>query len=494
MGVAAAPGDVIAGRYRVDRLIGQGGMGSVWAATHVVTHESVALKLIDDPGRPNTRRRFAREARAASAVAHPNIVGVHDVLETDDGTPVMVMDLLVGEPLDYRLVREGRLGLEEAASILLPVVSAVGCVHERGVVHRDLKPANIFLAEESGRVVVKVLDFGLAKLSSAERVIGESSALTSTGAMMGTPYYMAPEQCAGERELDHRVDVWALGVILYECLAGRRPITADNLGQVIKKVLIDGIPPLEDAVEGLPDEIYTLVRRMLARERRDRPDDLREVRAILERYAAEGATAPPFGPPAAVISEPVTMGGPRAPQTPRGAEAAGRRATADSRAETAFQSGSGEHRAPREEQAPASVRVQRGLVGVAVGAAALVGVALFLYRAGGGELSGSGGRTQTVATTAPTAPVPPISTATAPLLERSSTSDLELPIPVSAAAPAPPATPRATATAKRRSIASPSPSATPDATVTAATPPAPAASSAPVPAPSRRGVIRDPRF
>jgi eukaryotic-like serine/threonine-protein kinase len=485
MGVAASPGHVIAGRYRVDRLLGRGGMGSVWAATHLVTHKSVALKLIDDgdhdgggpgtPGRANTRRRFAREARAASAVAHPNIVGVHDVFETEDGTPVMVMDLLVGEPLDYRLVRAGRMGIAETASILLPVVSAVGSVHARGVVHRDLKPANIFLAEEGGRVVVKVLDFGLAKLSSAEQAIGESSALTSTGAMMGTPYYMAPEQCAGEREIDHRVDVWAIGVILYECLAGRRPITADNLGQVIKKVLIDGVPPLEDAVPGLPEDIYALVRRMLARERRDRPDDLREVKEVLARYAGEGVTVPPFGPPAAVISEPQTP----APD-PVVRHAIPIRPSADSRAEITFQSGSGERLAAREERAPVSARVQRGIAGVAVGAAALIGVVIFLYRAGGVEVTGSTGRTETVATIAP---LPP-----APVLER---SELELPIPVtaSASAPAPPATSRPPVAAKRRPPA-PGPPATSSATAEA--PPSPPAPSAP--APARRGVIRDPRF
>src|SRR5262249_1863258 len=149
-------------------LIGQGGMGSVWAATHLVTQKAVALKVLEETGRLSTRRRFEREARAASAVAHPNIVAIHDVFD-EQGTPVMVMDLLVGEPLDYRIVREGRLSLADTADILLPVVSAVGSVHARGIIHRDLKPANIFLADEGGRVVVKVLDFGLAKLTGLER-------------------------------------------------------------------------------------------------------------------------------------------------------------------------------------------------------------------------------------------------------------------------------------------------------------------------------------
>jgi serine/threonine-protein kinase len=489
MGVAA-PGNVIAGRYRVDRLLGRGGMGSVWAATHLVTHKSVALKLIDDPGRPNTRRRFEREARAASAALHPNIVAVHDVFEAEDGTPVMVMDLLVGEPLDYRLVREGRLPLAEAASILVPVVSAVGSVHARGVVHRDLKPANIFLAEEGGRVVVKVLDFGLAKLSSTERAIGEPAALTTTGAMMGTPYYMAPEQCAGEREIDHRVDVWALGVILYECLAGRRPITADNLGQVIKKVLIDGVPPLEDAVQGLPDEIYALVRRMLARERDARPGDLREVGEVLAHFAGEGVAAPPFGPPAPMLSEPDT------PPPDAVKRAIPVRPAADSRAETAFQSGSGELPSTREDRPPVSARVERGIAGLAVGVAVVAGVALFLSRAG--EAPGPRGHADAVATIAPMPVAPPAVDEAAPekppAPSVASASAADLGLPSAASASAPPAVAPAAPVKRRAAAPSPAPPAAPPAVASAKVeaPPPPAASSAP--APPRRGVIRDPRF
>jgi serine/threonine-protein kinase len=295
MGAAVSSGRQVAGRYLVDQMLGQGGMGTVWAATEVATGRRVALKVLqpDASGDDGKRRqRFLREASTARAARHPNIIAVEEMID-DDGTPVMVMELLQGEPLDHHLERTGGLSLGEAASILLPVVSAVGTCHEQGIVHRDLKPANIFLAEEGDRRVVKVLDFGVAKLIPSDEAPAET-ALTNTGAPMGTCYYMAPEQCSGARDIDHRADVWALGIILYECLSGKRPITGDNPLQIINKVLTEPVPPLAAQVPGLPADVYDLVGRMLARGREDRPEDLREVRAVLEKHA--GQTVPEFGP------------------------------------------------------------------------------------------------------------------------------------------------------------------------------------------------------
>jgi serine/threonine-protein kinase len=248
-------GRIVAGRYRLDRLLGQGGMGEVWAATHQVTRRSVAMKFVRGTGhaRPELRRRFMREARAASAVQHPNVVEVFDVFELDAETPVMVMELLSGETLGRRLAREGQLDLDQALALLVPAVSAVGAAHALGVVHRDLKPENLFLSRASGstefETVVKVLDFGIAKLSS--EMAGETG-VTETGTTLGTPCYMAPEQAMAERELDHRVDVWAFGVILYETLSGARPIEGDTVGQVVKHLMTTGITPLERVVPGLP--------------------------------------------------------------------------------------------------------------------------------------------------------------------------------------------------------------------------------------------------
>src|SRR6185437_15112537 len=249
-------GSVIGGRYRLDRLLGRGGMGEVWAATHAVTLREVALKFlkVDDGTLPVMRRRFLREARAAAAVKHPNVILVHDVFELDDQTPVMVMDMLSGEPLSERLAREGAISMAETARLMAPVVSAVGTAHEAGIIHRDLKPENIFLADAGGHdgggppmppgeVDVKVLDFGIAKLSGGVE-LGQTGNITGTGAVLGTPYYMALEQAYGEKDVDHRADVWSLGVILYECLSGKRPVTGDNFGQIIKHLTHDAIPPL----------------------------------------------------------------------------------------------------------------------------------------------------------------------------------------------------------------------------------------------------------
>ncbi len=228
-------------------------MSVVWAGTHVTTGREVALKLLkadaakDEP----TRRRMLREARAASAVRHPNVVEIQEVLELEDGSPVLVMDLLRGESLRERLIRRAPLSVQETATLLLPVVAAVGTAHAAGIVHRDLKPENIFLAQEGGHTVVKVLDFGIAKVSAASNAHSQVNALTHTGTMLGTPYYMAPEQIVGEG-IDHRADIWSLGVIVYECLIGVRPTEADNIGKILKRVLTNEIEPLSQKAPDLP--------------------------------------------------------------------------------------------------------------------------------------------------------------------------------------------------------------------------------------------------
>jgi serine/threonine-protein kinase len=272
-------------------------MGVVWAATHMITRRMVAMKFLKGPAhaRPEMRQRFLREARAATAVKHPSVVEVHDVFELDDETPVMVMDLLSGETLAQRIDALGRLSLEETASILLPVVSAVGTAHSRGVVHRDLKPENIFLAiTDEGRTEVKVLDFGIAKLSSADGEALVQSHLTGTGSILGTPFYSSPEQLFGERFIDHRADMWALGVVLYECLSGQLPVYGENLGQVMKVLTSQQIIPLSKVAPFVPEEVTRLVDRMLTRAVDQRPNDMREVLEVLRRHST--ARVRDFGP------------------------------------------------------------------------------------------------------------------------------------------------------------------------------------------------------
>ena len=304
---ALSEGSIIAGRYRLEQPLGEGGMGTVWAAVHTVTRRSVAMKFLKDSmrHRKDLRERFLREAAAASALKHPNVVEIIDVFDFAEGCPVMVMELLRGETLGAKLLRDERLSLEETAAVLLPVVSAVGTAHALGIVHRDLKPDNLFLIEGGG---VKVLDFGIAKLA-AERYLqgGPSAMLTESGSMLGTPCYMAPEQASGEHPVDHRADVWSFGVILYECLSGMRPIEGENLPQVVARLMSAGIMPLERIAPELPGEVTALVKQMLTREVARRTPSLVEVGRTLGRFTS--VKVPEFAPPSGVAApaSPKTM-------------------------------------------------------------------------------------------------------------------------------------------------------------------------------------------
>ncbi len=295
---ALSQGSLIGGRYRLEHHLGEGGMGTVWSAVHTVTHRSVAMKFLRDSvrERADLRQRFLREASAASALKHPNAVEILDVFDFEESSPVMVMELLQGETLGSKLARDQRLSMEETDALLLPVFSAVGTAHALGIVHRDLKPDNLFLAELPEATKVKVLDFGIAKLTAEYYLArGLSAHHTDAGAMLGTPYYMAPEQASGEVPVDHRADVWSLGVILYECLSGTRPIEGENLTQVVSRLMSAGIIPLERLAPELPRDVTAIVMQMLSRDPSRRPDGLREVSRVLTRYSR--ATAPEFSEP-----------------------------------------------------------------------------------------------------------------------------------------------------------------------------------------------------
>src|SRR6185369_12177771 len=247
-------------------------------------------------------------------VRHPNILSIDDIIEVD-GWPMLVMDLIDGQSLGRYLARRGRLPLGEAAPILVRVVSAIGTAAAAGVVHRDLKPDNILLVPPAGGSAwtelgapgaaaagagagaagartfdVKVLDFGLAKLTATEGDAATSGDLTRDGDVIGTPHYMAPEQAFGEH-VDHRADIWSLGVIMYECLAGERPFPGENLGQVLKRLVNRQYLPLRRAAPEVPDDVAALVDGMLAFDRSARPADLRGAHAVLSRYASDAAPA-----------------------------------------------------------------------------------------------------------------------------------------------------------------------------------------------------------
>ena len=212
---------------RLSKLLGQGGMGSVWIADHLTLHTEVAVKFMaaeiakDGPA----VARFTREATAAAQIKSPHVVQIFDHGVTSDGIPYIVMEKLEGDDLGKRLAQVVALPIPDAIKIVVQVCKALSRAHALGIVHRDIKPENIFLTDSDGETFVKVLDFGIAK-----KTMETSMVMTSTGAMVGTPYYMSPEQVLGAKGLDGRSDIWSLGVVAYHAITGQLPFTSETLG------------------------------------------------------------------------------------------------------------------------------------------------------------------------------------------------------------------------------------------------------------------------
>ncbi len=291
-------GDTLAGRYRLVRLLGEGGMGYVWEARQLTTDKAVAIKVLKSQEGADTAR-FLREAKVAAGLSHRNIIQVFDFWEVEGKGPVfMVMELLHGETLAELLERVGRLAQEHVLTLVLPVASAVRAANARGVVHRDLKPDNVFLARvaDVDTPEVKVVDFGLAK----PFVNSGATALTQTGSVMGTPYYMAPEQVYGEKDIDGQADVWALGVMLYECLTGTKPFEGENFGQIFRRVTHVQYAPLRGLAPDVSPALEALVVRALSHDPQKRPTMSELYDTLLSLRGSESAiavTPPPGGPP-----------------------------------------------------------------------------------------------------------------------------------------------------------------------------------------------------
>jgi eukaryotic-like serine/threonine-protein kinase len=285
-------GSTLAGKYLLERVLGEGGMGVVYAARHLRIDRPVAIKFLHASYAKNrvSLERFFAEARAAGSLRHPNVIDVLD-LDTEGDAPFMVLELLQGEPLSALLARRTRLSVDETLSILLPVLSALDAAHARGIVHRDLKPDNVFLAQEDGRLVPKLLDFGIAKLRDG------SGIATHTGTAMGTPMYMAPEQARGEvRTMGPATDVWAMGVLAFECLTGRLPFDFDtSAGPLSFIALVVTATPhaLRDFAPDVPAAISTAVDGALVRDAGARWPDAAAMRAVLRgEPVAASSTAP----------------------------------------------------------------------------------------------------------------------------------------------------------------------------------------------------------
>jgi serine/threonine-protein kinase len=263
-------GRLISDRYRLVRLLGKGAMGSVWLAEHTALKSEVAVKLIDSElgHLPQPRARFLREAQLAARIKSAHVVQIHDYGVTADQQPYIAMEYLVGQTLRERLSEKGRLTRAETARILSHVCRALARAHEAGLVHRDLKPENIFIAREMDDEIVKVLDFGVAK--AADALSDSAVDPTRTGALLGTPFYMSPEQAQGLKTVDYRTDLWATGVVVFECLTGARPFSAQALGPLIGMILEAPIPlPSVFAPEArIPREIDAWMMRALERDPR----------------------------------------------------------------------------------------------------------------------------------------------------------------------------------------------------------------------------------
>ncbi|MGE0788560.1 MAG: protein kinase [Sandaracinaceae bacterium] len=279
-------GRVIDERYRIDSLLGEGGMGAVFEAQHLKLKKAVALKVIhpEFAGDGEVAKRFVREAMASAQLEHPHVAGAIDYGTLEEGGAYLVMQLVRGRSLRDELDDSGALGWVRACEIGAQIADALGAAHKAGIVHRDLKPDNVMLEpQDDGTSRVLVLDFGIARIADDKSLAGVAGqALTRVGTVIGTPGYMAPEQALGE-PVDFRVDLYALGLLLFEMVAGRRLFEIDDLTAIVTRQLTEDVPTLSSLGFHVPQELEDLIGRMLTRDRTERPGSAAEVRETLKR-------------------------------------------------------------------------------------------------------------------------------------------------------------------------------------------------------------------
>ena len=318
-------GTALDGQYQIEAVLGKGGMGAVYRARHILLGDRVAIKVLPPEMRSNTEwlRRFQREGQAARRFRHPNAVTVYDLRTSADGTIYLVMEYVEGSTLDAELRKHGRFSAVEALAVLTPVMSVLNAAHAMGVVHRDLKPENIMIGTGTtgGEPVVKLLDLGIAKLrevAGAEKT--GTTALTIAGQMLGTPYYMSPEQWGelprdGNSDIDGRADIYSLGIVFYELIAGARPFKGLTLSE-LRREHVSVVPtPLHDVLPTVPEGFSRAIARSIAKDRDERQATAGELeKELLAALAAEGISASP--PIASVVSSsPAGIAGPRGPIT-----------------------------------------------------------------------------------------------------------------------------------------------------------------------------------
>ncbi|MBX3181450.1 MAG: serine/threonine protein kinase [Polyangiaceae bacterium] len=467
--MSLSTGDIIDGKYRIVRLIGEGGMGAVYEGENMRIHRRVAIKVLHAgvAGSADAVQRFEREAQAAGRIGSQHIVEVLDLGDLMTGDRYLVMEYMDGDSLSERIRQVHRLTANELYPIAVQLLEGLHAAHSAGIIHRDLKPDNVYLlASHAGqRDFVKILDFGISKFSSLSSDSGFS--MTRTGAVMGTPYYMSPEQAKGAKGMDHRADLYSVGVILYECVTGQVPFNADTFNELLFKIVLEEPAPMEMLAPDIDRGFADLIRRGMARDPAQRFQSAKEFQQALEAWAAGGQVVP-YNP----VSY-ADMTGPR-PALSSLAAFPGQFA-----GHAELGSGGLGGTQGSWEAAPAPKRKSTGLiVGVAIGAVLLLG--------GGGwaALQWSADDSQTPAS----AQLPPAAPATAePAPSPEPAPDPTAPEPEStAAAPEPSAAPAALP----KPVAAPKPVVAPKPTPKPAATPKPGPKPAPAPAPGGR-VIRE---
>jgi eukaryotic-like serine/threonine-protein kinase len=281
------PGELIDGKYLVQRLIGRGGMGEVYEGQHTLVERRVAIKVVFDEvaASEHGASRFEREVRAAGRIGNDHILEIYDVGTLPSGSRYMVSEFLDGQELSTRLASQGPMHPRTIGMLMTQLLAGLAAAHQVGILHRDLKPDNIFLVrEKAGQAdFVKIIDFGISKFQSLSNA-GESMKMTATGVVVGTPYYLSPEQARGLKDVDARSDLYAVGVIMYECATGRVPFHAESFNELIFKIALEDPAPLESLVPGIDPWFVGLVQKAMARDPAQRFQSAQEMRSELARW------------------------------------------------------------------------------------------------------------------------------------------------------------------------------------------------------------------
>jgi serine/threonine-protein kinase len=321
-------GDVIDQKYRVTRLIGKGGMGSVYEGEHMLVERRVAIKVLDPAlERERAIARFEQEARAAGRIGNEHILDIYDIGSLPDGSRYLVMEYLDGETLRARIHRLGRITPRVAVPLVLELLDGLGAAHRVGIVHRDLKPDNVFLVrQKAGRSdFVKLIDFGVSRFESASSE--DRMRMTVTGAVVGTPHYLSPEQARGRRDADARSDLFAVGVMLYEMVTGDVPFKAESFNDLLFQIVLEPPTPPETIVPDLDPGFARIITQALAKDPADRFQSADDLAESLRRWAAASGVALPYlSVPSSEVGHPSAparaASDPQAPTRPDGGRVA----------------------------------------------------------------------------------------------------------------------------------------------------------------------------